>query len=181
MFGWGVADLQGYALPRRHGCCPSPSTLCIKILLHCAPHADDAERHLWPKCLHLLTVLWCCVRAQPFLIGAFSNFTTPMIILGAMDLAAAVMLLCADPLQNHVCSLARVVDSVCQYPRIGVGFLLTWTGLLLLYVPTCACFRSAPTTKCCHKPSRRNDCYLKACASSCLAACMCRLQVSGPN
>ena len=39
-----------------------------------------------------------CVGAQPFLIGAFSNFITPMIILGAMDLAAAVMLLCAHSL-----------------------------------------------------------------------------------
>ena len=37
------------------------------------------------------------MSVQPFLIGAFSSFTTPMIILGAMDLAAAVMLLCAAP------------------------------------------------------------------------------------
>lgn len=112
----------------------STSTHRIRVLLHCALLVNSLAAQSFVGCLPR-SERWC-VGVQPFLIGAFSNFTTPMIILGAMDLAAAVMLLCAHPLQRCiVCPFPKDVDFECQYPRIGVGPLLTWTGLLLQCPP----------------------------------------------
>ena len=180
MFGGDFAGLQGYGLAH---------TFAAARPLHPHPVSYSAAfRTAWLDGRSMLPCLldhqiWC-VGAQPFLIGAFSNFTTPMIILGAMDLAAAVMLLCAHPLQRqYVCPSAKVVvDSVCQYLRIGVGVLLAW-------IQGCSCNMCPPVHDfALHQPPKAVTDLAGAFAASwmpgpasCLVACMRRLQVSGPD
>ncbi len=65
-----------------------------------------------------------CVGPQPFLIGAFSNFTTPMLLLGAMDLVAAVMLLCAAahrPAHSRACPAWQSAADATHHLAVAVG------------------------------------------------------------
>ena len=69
---------------------------------------------------------------QPFLIGAFNSFTKPMLILGAMDLAAAVMLLCAPLSVDASAWMHAFCCSIClSYPSSCAWFALIFYSSLL--------------------------------------------------